>query len=283
MVGGNPGREVAVSCSGGCSDGFRLDRAGISPATSHPIGCMVVKTGGGRAAMHQMKPNKPVGVNGPVKVSVGTDSSTVEFQHLDFPNTKEEIEAFIVHGFLRDAVANNFLPPVSIAPRQNAQDDFDFTLTIEGHEPKSLELMEIAPLEHLRGSYAVAPAKYKPYELAEYIKTKILKKSERYRTSAGAGIMLLNYVTDWHFVLSESVLRLLQYWLARSSHSFQAIYSYQPIDRAFGVVHVIFPSTSQDNFDPEAFRNVEVSNANPATDYVSRGTGGIEINFMPGK
>jgi CBS domain-containing protein len=57
MVGGNPGREVAVSCSGGCSDGFRLDRAEISPATSHSIGCMVVKTGGGRAAMHQMKPN----------------------------------------------------------------------------------------------------------------------------------------------------------------------------------------------------------------------------------
>jgi hypothetical protein len=57
MVGGNPGREVAVSCSKGCSDGFRLDRAGISPATAHPIGCMVVKTGGGRAAMHQIKPN----------------------------------------------------------------------------------------------------------------------------------------------------------------------------------------------------------------------------------
>lgn len=230
-----------------------------------------------------MKPNKPVGTNGPVKVNVGAGSSTVEFQQLDFPKSKEEIEAFIVRGFLRDAVANNFLPPVSIAPQQNAQDDLDFTITIEGHEPKSLELMEIAPLEHLRGSYAVAPAKYKPYELAEYVKTKILKKSERYRTSAGSGIILLTYITDWHFVLSESMLALLQYWLALSSHCFQAIYSYQPIDQGFGVVRVIFPSTSRYNFNPEAFRNLEVSNANPATDYVSRGPGVVEIKFNPGK
>jgi hypothetical protein len=229
-----------------------------------------------------VKPNKPIGVNGPVKIKVGPDSCNVEFQQLDFPKTKEEIEAFIVRGFLRDAVANNSLPPVSVAPHQNAQDDFDFTLTIEGHEPKSLELMEIAPLEHVRGSYAMAPDKYKPYELAEYIKTKVLKKSERYRTSTGSGIVLLLYVTDWHFVLSESVLELLQYWLARTSHCFQAIYSYQPIDAAFGVVHVIFPSVSRSNFDPEVFRGNDVWNANPVTDYVNHEPG-VKIKFDPGK
>ena len=226
-----------------------------------------------------MKPKKPVGVNGPIKIGFGSESSTVEFQQLDFPKSKEEIEAFVVRGFLRDAVANNFLPPVRIAPQQNAQDDFDFTLTIEGHGPKALELIEIAPLEHLRGSYAAASGKYKPYEFAEYIKTKILKKSERYRTSIGSGIVLLIYVTDWHFVLSESVLGLLQYWLARSSHCFQAIYCYHPIDTTLGVTHVIFPSTSQHNFNPEEFRNLEVSNANPATGYVSCGAGAVEIKF----
>jgi hypothetical protein len=230
-----------------------------------------------------VKPNKPIGVNGPVKIDAGSDSCKIEFQQLDFPKTKEEIEAFIVRGFLRDAVANNFLPPVSVAPQQNAQDDFDFTLTIEGHEAKSLELMEIAPLEHLRGSYAMSPDKYKPYELAEYIKNKVLKKSERYRTSTGSGIVLLVYVTDWHFVLSELVLELLQYWLTHTSHCFQAIYSYQPIDLASGVVHVIFPSASRSNFDPEAFRDHQVWNSNPVTDYVTREPGVVQIKFDPGK
>jgi hypothetical protein len=230
-----------------------------------------------------VKPNKPIGVNGPVKIDVSPDSCNIEFQQLDFPKTKEEIEAFIVRGFLRDAVANNFLPPVSVAPQQNAQDDFDFTLTIEGHETKSLELMEIAPLEHLRGSYAMAPDKYKPYELAEYIKTKVLKKSARYRSSTGSGIVLLVYVTDWHFILSESVLELLQYWLARTSHCFQAIYSYQPIDLAFGVVHVIFPSVSRFNFDPEVFRNHEVWNANPVTGYVNHEPNVVGVKSNPDK
>lgn len=230
-----------------------------------------------------MKPNKPIGVNGPVKIDVSPDSCNIEFQQLDFPKTKEEIEAFIVRGFLRDAVANNFLPPLSVAPQQNAQDDFDFTLTIEGHETKSLELMEIAPLEHLRGSYAMAPDKYKPYELAEYIETKVLKKSARYRSSTGSGIVLLVYVTDWHFILSESVFELLKYWLARTSHCFQAIYSYQQIDLAFGVVHVIFPSVSPSNFDPEVFRNHEVWNANPVTGYVNHEPNVVEVKSNPGK
>jgi len=129
----------------------------------------------------------------------------------------------------------------------------------------------------------MAPAKYKPYELAEYIKTKVLKKSERYRASTGSGIILLVYVTDWHFILSEPVLELLRYWLARTSHCFQAIYSYQPIDLAFGVVHVIFPSTSRSNFDPEAFRNREVSNANPVSGYVNHEPGVVQVKFDPGK
>jgi hypothetical protein len=84
-------------------------------------------------------------------------------------------------------------------------------------------------------------------------------------------------------VLSEPVLGLLQYWLAHSSHCFQAIYCYHPIDTTVGVIHAIFPSTSRHDFNPETFRNREVSNANPATDYVSRGAGIIEIKLNPEK
>ena len=226
-----------------------------------------------------MKPKKPVGLNGPVRITLGADRSEVEFEAIDFPKAKEEIEEVIVKGFLRDAVANNFLPPVSVAPQQNAQDDFDFLLALEGQKPKELELMEVAPLEHLRGSYAEACPRYKPYDFAEYIKRKILKKAGRYRTSTGSGLLLLVYVTDWKFVLSDSVIRLLQHWMASSSHCFEAIYTYEPIDRLAGVVNVIFPSAPGVGFNPETFRSLEVEDASPVTGYVSDGKGGIEIKF----
>jgi len=96
-------------------------------------------------------PRKPTGTTGPLHVS----AEEAEFLQLEFPSTKEEIEEFIVEAFVR----NSDSMPLRISEwKQNHQNDFDFSVvTTEG--PKFLELMEIAPLENLRGSYDKHPVR----------------------------------------------------------------------------------------------------------------------------
>lgn len=202
-------------------------------------------------------PQKPTGITGALHVS----AEGVEFLQLEFPKTKEEIETFIVEAFVR----NSGLMPLQISEwKQNHQNDFDFSIgTTEG--PKFLELMEIAPLENLRGSYDKAPSSYKPYDFAAYILAKINGKSERYRGATSSNICLLMYVTDWAFTLNKTVIALLQYWAAHQSHSFQYIFCYSPIDTESGVANLIYP-TPQDfwkSFNPDAYRENIVHNLLP--------------------
>jgi hypothetical protein len=49
------------------------------------------------------KPKKPTGMTGVTEISIVEEGPKADFQRLDFPRTKEEIEHFIVQGFLRAA------------------------------------------------------------------------------------------------------------------------------------------------------------------------------------
>lgn len=210
-------------------------------------------------------PRKPTGTTGPLQVS----AEGAEFLQLEFPKTKEEIETFIVEAFVR----NSGSMPLQISDwKQNPQNDFDFSVeTSEG--PKFLELMEIAPLENLCGSYDKAPSSYKPYDFAAYILAKINGKSERYRGAASSNIGLLMYVTDWAFTLSQTLIALLQYWTAHQSHSFQYIFCYSPINTECGVANLIYPTPIDfwENFNPEAYRENVVNNLSPLKWELARG------------
>jgi hypothetical protein len=134
--------------------------------------------------------------------------------------------------------------------------------------------MEIAPLEHLRTTYDKAPESYKPYDFAKYIFEKIMAKSLRYRTSNKGGLILLAYVTDWHFVLSVTVAALLQYWLCHTTHSFEAVYCYSPIEKDSGVVEVFYPTPKEFwiGFNPESYKENTVWNLPPLGLGVRRGS-----------
>jgi len=203
------------------------------------------------------KPTKPTGNIGVVALS----AEGASFQRIEFPRTKDEIEEFIVKAF----VGNSAGMPLQIVDfSQNDENDFDFTIrTTEG--TKYLELMEVAPLENLRGSYAQAPDRYKPYDFALYVAGKIIGKSERYEGSAGSQICLLIYITDWAFTLSETVIALLQHWAATTSQSFQYVFCYSPFDRVTGDAKLIYPTPAEfwNGFDPEQYRDNEVFNFSP--------------------
>ena len=203
------------------------------------------------------KPRKPVGVSGAIWVT----SAGPKFQTVPFPETKEEIEAYIAQSFSSQVLPGGL---VIRSIHQNKQNDFDFTVkTSEGS--KFLELMEIAPLENLRGSYELAPSTYKPYDFAGYILAKVLGKSSRYAGVRKSKIVLLLYVTDWSFSLSETTISLLQFWLTTNEHCFEYVFLHEPTDTNSGKTHILAPTrkTHWLTFDPESYRDNEVRNLSP--------------------
>lgn len=202
-------------------------------------------------------PLKPTGEIGPVSIS----AERLQFLKVEFPRTKEEIEKYIVNSFLNSNVE---LPMKIKGCIQNNQNDFDFTLdTSEGG--KYLELMEVAPLENLRGSYEKAPRSYKPYDFADYIVKKIMGKSAKYSGASSSKICLLIYITDWAFTLSDTVVALIQYWMVNAQHSFEYVFFYSPIDQESGITRIIFPTPLEfwANFEPSAYLENEVINFSP--------------------
>jgi len=204
-----------------------------------------------------MSIKKPVGVNGPVHLSPGG----AEFLQLKYPETKEGIELLIARSFVGSRLPDG----IRITDlEQLDQDDFDFKIQTSSGS-LHLELMEIAPLENLSGSYSAAPDHYKPYDFADFIYGKAMGKSVKYSGPKPPRIVLLLYVTDWAFVLSESVICLLQYWLQAEAHSFERVYVHQPIEPNFGVTHLLFPTPSSHwkTFDPDSLRENVVRNFSP--------------------
>jgi hypothetical protein len=102
--------------------------------------------------------------------------------------------------------------------------------------------MEIAPLEHLRVTYQTASPSYKPYDFAKHIFAQMMEKSDRYQASSKGGLLLLLYVTDWHFILSETVIALPQFWAAHATHSFESVFCYSPVTRDSGIPQLIYPT-----------------------------------------
>ncbi|HEY6348839.1 MAG TPA: hypothetical protein VI636_05455 [Candidatus Angelobacter sp.] len=78
----------------------------------------------------KQKPMKPVGTTGVITVSRRPSGPEATFKKLEFPRTKEEIEQFIVNGFLR-AARDAKLLTASVSALQNEQNSFDFQLQLK--------------------------------------------------------------------------------------------------------------------------------------------------------
>ena len=74
------------------------------------------------------EPRKPTGESGVTKVSTGPEGARAEFERLEFPRTKDQIERFIVSNFLRLAPSMGVFPYANCAAYQNPESDLDFTL-----------------------------------------------------------------------------------------------------------------------------------------------------------
>jgi hypothetical protein len=119
------------------------------------------------------KSKKPVGRLGYFRVSASGEARPVELAHHE---DKAQIEKEIVDIFLRSHTYWTGEPFFLSNARQNAENDFDFTVTSPLGDA-FLELMEVAPLAKCEGSYEKAVPGYKAGELAATISKDIFKKS----------------------------------------------------------------------------------------------------------
>ena len=201
---------------------------------------------------------KPSGSSGIFRVAFGHDGTVVAgFEGIAFPAEKADLELKIATAFI-DSMNSRMAESGETFflgnPRQNVENDFDFTVACRDREA-DLELMEVAIL---RGPYETAPQRYKPYEFAQAVISEILKKSGHYQRSGPTReLFLLLYITHWAFLPTEATLHCLRYWLARQSHVFSAIFFFHFSSAEQGDGRWIYPYPPEliGSFDPETVRD----------------------------
>ena len=178
------------------------------------------------------------------------------YEQINFPPSKPEVENLIADWFLSSMVRASEAAgeaPLFCDLQPNAENHFDFSITT-ARGSAYLELQEDAPLN---GPYETAPAKYEPYEYAQYILSKIREKSNKYPKKGMRDVYLLIYVTHWAFVLSPTTLACLRVWLQQQPMVFRAIFTFLPIAWGEGESRWIYPVPPElrEGFDPETVRD----------------------------
>lgn len=213
-----------------------------------------------------MATKKPSGRSGFVRfTSDGRGNGSVEVKQTYFPQEKGELESWMVNRFIysinKRPDGEVFLMP----PLKNELDDFDFTVRTSNSEIY-LELMEIAPLEAVKGGHGNAPKEYNVFARAEYIFKKICGKSERYPADNGKPLCLLLYNTHFSFSVDEDIeIKLIAYFCKNAKLKFSKIYIYSPLDDLEGSVHQVFPFPAAllEDFDPEKYRSYRAIKFDP--------------------
>ncbi|MCH8347505.1 MAG: hypothetical protein IH901_03270 [Proteobacteria bacterium] len=207
---------------------------------------------------------KPTGKIGPITINL--EDKTAEFQPLQFPKGKAKIEEFIFKFFIKGLgkAGRTFYKIVS-DPTQNQQNDFDFTLETEFGD-EYLDLMEVALLEKIGGSYEAASSSYNHGEMADWVWSKLISKSKKYGSASTPHIHILLYSTDWRFRLSEGAIRLLAFWAITREHCFKTIIYFVPDDATHGEAKIIFPVSDKifTNFNEESTRGRKSIIGNPS-------------------
>jgi len=197
---------------------------------------------------------KPVGESG--VLTIGPERQSAEYKGIHYGGTKIGIENYFLEVTLASARKKGVnLYNLTEKPVQNLEDDFDFTLNTQFGK-QYLDLMEVAPLEEIDGSYLQAPASYNNGEMADRVWAKLEGKSRKYGTHRPERIHLLLYSTDWRFRLADGVLGLLRFRAKSEDLVFASIVYYSPADQESGTVTILHPvaETSSESFDDEHVR-----------------------------
>jgi hypothetical protein len=135
-----------------------------------------------------------------------TGARELSFPEANFPRTKADIETWIVKCFFSSIKENGWEPFCLANPRQNEEQDFDYTVDSARGEG-FLELVEAGPVEVYRGDYAKAPVVTKSSDVVKNLLEKIKNKSEIPRGSKVSVVFVdLHHPMEFRFERRASLL-----------------------------------------------------------------------------
>lgn len=210
-----------------------------------------------------MTQNKPVGINGYVRISFDKDKHSKSVVNIELPKTKEEQEKYFLDMFVKAGRQRGF---AIHKYWQNKQNDFDSTLVVGNNSNIYLELKEIVIPANDNNNVSPYAKKNEPISVADYAKTiveLVLSLNSKYKSDKP--IHLLLYVTDWIFMPGETVLSLVQYKLHSQELIFENIFFYIPKDQENGELQLIYPTPADywRNFDESKYENGVFVNLDP--------------------
>jgi len=190
------------------------------------------------------KPRKPTGTSGVLIVGGGKQ----RFIRTQYGTSKEEVEDF----FMKAAMRSNLGEALNLIgePIRNRENFFDYSIsTTRGQE--YIDLMEIAMLEKVAGSYDRMPETTDSGLFADYVWEQIDRKSSHYGGKPRSNLHLLLYSTDYRFDLTDSAEELIAYFANCRPHAFNSIFNFEPYDQQHGRLYKIYPrpATDFENFD----------------------------------
>ena len=185
-------------------------------------------------------PNKPTGRIGPFQVTVGREGPAGNWEKIQFPKQKEEIEQLILDLFVTEMRKKG---ATILGYKQNPQNDFDFTLELPGGRI-SLDLTEVIYRDEKGRPYEGEEIRIESYQYATQIHDAVMAKSIHYGKAVSQPIHLLAYITHWRFQPNELVIRLVQHMLQHSKPIIENVFLLLPLDNKSADLRVLYPSTA---------------------------------------
>ena len=205
---------------------------------------------------------KPRGVNGSVFVGAGLSP---EFQKLNFPDEKSEMESNVMRAAL--SISEKMQPSfygLTGEVRLNSENDFDFSLPVKG----GIEYIDLAEITigMDKGGHENAPSSHVVGEFVDAAWKIVESKDRKYGGGRAINVHLLLFITDWKFSLSPSCIRLLSVYCKKRAHQFKSIAYFLPINPGGGIFTPIFPAGEDLNISLQEelrLRNLQLHQANP--------------------
>lgn len=171
---------------------------------------------------------------------------SVYFNRLQYSDKKENVETFIMGQFFLHM--KKYGAVFLDNPRQNNQDDFDFTLFLPGGKVY-LELTEFVIGNKRDLPYKKFKTMQKYGDIVDKLILRIVEKSKKAKKrkeekSIAEPIHLLCYVTHCDFLLNDEVVAIVQDELKGIKHEFENIFYLTILNEKECDIKILYPNNN---------------------------------------
>lgn len=219
-------------------------------------------------------PTKPTGEISITRVTATNEGQVAELISSNLPTNKEALEQTFATLFV-DAYNAGNLQRGTVSPgssitivSQNDTTDLDFS--IQSDLGDYLELAEVAPLSESFGRAALRTGKFHVLEMARWIyRSLIQRKFIKYGDELAGRTLLLLYITNWQFLISDRTIECIASLCRTNGCKFAGVYIYQGSAGHLNLVSKVFPWDEGALPSPKAFRDFKLANGRPGQSSLS--------------